>query len=149
MDGKYYTFTEESQLTQVDEIIKPIYTDEVFFETLPFSCSGSNGMAALISLAEQLGCQVNTFEHRFAILDELGNGYTYFRKNYWLEPTKNSLPSGLTYSPLQNIQSFNVSQTGNSLTTVLNVNSHTFNDEEITLFPSLPGIFLNYFHSNE
>ena len=144
-DGEYLTFTEDSQLTKVDEIIKPLYTDELFFETLPFSCSGSNGMAALITLAEQLGCQINTFEHRFTDI----NGYVYFRKNYWLAPSKNTLPSGLTYSPFQNIQSFNVSQTGNSLTTVLNIQSHTINDEEIGLFPSLPGIFLNYFHSNE
>lgn len=139
------TFTSTDVLSAVDEIIKPIYTDAVFFETIPFSCSGSNGIAALISLAEQIGCQINVAEKRY--YDE--SGYLFFQKYFWLEPTKNSQPSGLVYSPKNNIKNFGLSFKGDSLTTVMNVLSSELNDEEIGLFPSIPGIFSSYFYSDE
>jgi hypothetical protein len=57
------TFESQDSLTDIKEIIKPIYSDPAFYETILFSCSGSNGNAALIALAEQLGLMVNVYEH--------------------------------------------------------------------------------------
>ena len=78
VDKQIRSFVASDKLKSVDEIIKPIYTDSVFFETIPFSCSGSNGVAALISLAEQIGCQINVFEKRYTDSE----GYLYYNKYF-------------------------------------------------------------------
>lgn len=145
VDKQIRSFIASDKLKSVDEIIKPIYTDSVFFETIPFSCSGSNGVAALISLAEQIGCQINVFEKRYTD----NEGYLYYNKYFWLEPSKNSQPTGLKYSPKNNVKSFNLSFKGASLTTVMNVLTSEVGDEMISLFPSVPGIFASYFQTQE
>jgi hypothetical protein len=44
-------------------LIKEPLKGEYFQETVPFSCSGSNAAAALISLVENLECHIEVYEH--------------------------------------------------------------------------------------
>jgi len=48
-----------------------------------------------------------------------------YAKYFFFSPTKNPEVSGLTYSPLRDIQSFGLNFSGDSLTTVLNIKSTT------------------------
>ena len=139
----------------VKEIIKEIYkpaeydtdgiitknNDQDYYETIPFSCSGSSALNALISLAEELNMQVVVFEH----LNEDFSLARYF----WFEPQKNDKRIGLTYSPNRNIQNFGLTHKGESLTTILNVNGTTYDDELITLIPSIPSFWGTYINSAE
>ena len=136
------SFESHDNLTNIKEIIKPIYSDSSFYETILFSCSGSNGNAALIALAEQLGLMINVYEH-------LSWHETRWvaTKYFWLEPVKHNEFNGIYYSPNNSIQSFGLSFAGDSLTTVLNVHSTDVGEETIGLFPSVPGFFVNYFAS--
>jgi hypothetical protein len=118
-------------------------------EPIIFSCSGSNALNALISLGEQVGYQINVYE--FFLRKTINNvpsantGMLY--RYFWLEPAKNPTYSGLSYSPYSNISNFSLSLRGDSLTTILNVHSHDLGEEKISLIPSVPPIFLNYFSS--
>ena len=135
-------FESQDSLTNIKEIIKPVYSDPAFYETILFSCSGSNGNAALIALAEQLGLMVNVYEHL-----SWHNTRWVATKYFWLEPVKHNEFNGIYYSPNNSIQSFGLSFAGDSLTTVLNVQSTDIGEETIGLFPSVPGFFVNYFAS--
>ena len=55
--------------------------------------------------------------------------------------------SGLTYSPYDNLSDFSFSHNGESLATVLNVDSVTVGDDLITLIPTVPAFFIDYFNS--
>lgn len=139
----------------VKEIVKEIYlpaeynldgtikkaNDQDYYETVPFSCSGSSALNALISLAEQLNMQVVVFEH----LNEDFSLTRYF----WFEPQKNDDRIGLIYSPNKNIQAFGLTHKGDSLTTILNVNGPEYDDELITLIPSIPSFWGTYMNSKE
>lgn len=134
----------------VQKIIKPVYnTDDYpdFYETFPFSASGSSANAALISMAEELGLQLAIAEG-LAPKEEgpysPGEPIKYARYFFFI-PTKNPDVSGLTYSPLRDIQTFSLSFSGESLTTVLNVKSTTWEDEEIGLIPTVPPFFQSLF----
>lgn len=139
----------------VKEIVKEIYlpaeynldgtikkaNDQDYYETVPFSCSGSSALNALISLAEQLNMQVVVFEY----LNEDFSLTRYF----WFEPQKNDDRIGLIYSPNKNIQAFGLTHKGDSLTTILNVNGPEYDDELITLIPSIPSFWGTYMNSKE
>jgi hypothetical protein len=59
-------FKNEDVLTDVFKIIKPPYTQEEYpelYEKISFAVSGSNASAALISLAEEVGLNLNYREH--------------------------------------------------------------------------------------
>ena len=130
---------------KITRIIKPVYDKENYsdyHESFPFSCSGSNANAALITAAETLGLMLNVYEHQT-------NDHQRFRKYYWVEPERKEKNSGLTYSPNLDIQNFSFSQAGESLITVMNVNGPTIEDEIITLIPDIPPFFLNYFMTEE
>jgi len=63
---EYQVFNYGDNLNDVKRIIKDAYSpnkDKDLYETIPFSCSGSNANAALISLGETLDLQIKTFEH--------------------------------------------------------------------------------------
>lgn len=139
-DGSYKIFNDRDNLTNVKRIIKDAYSrdkDKDLYETIPFSCSGSNANAALISLGETLDLQIKTFEH----IDGL--------KYFWFEPKKNSNRiGGLVYSPYNSIQSFGLSHKGDSLTTIMNVEGPTYDDELITLIPELTPHFANFINSD-
>ena len=141
-DGHSHLYQNEDVLNKVHETIKVPYTDPSFYETIVFSCSGSNGNAALISLAEQLGLMINVYEHLV-----WRKGHWVAVKYFWFEPDKHNEFNGIYYSPNNNVQSFGLSLAGDSITTVLNVQTTEVGDEIVGLFPSVPGFFVNYFAS--
>ena len=123
--GDDLEFPIDIQLNNVSKIIKNIYTKRDFaeyYDTIPFSASGSNALAALIDLGKSLGLQLNVVEG----LENVDSAAPiHYIRYFFFGPTKNSDVSTLTYSPLRDIQNFSLSFSGDSLTTVLNVNSTT------------------------
>lgn len=148
-DGKIAIVRGEGLLEGVDSVLKQSYNATVnpeFFETFPFSVSGSNASAALISLADTTGMQLVVAEGYSSISTE---GDIIYNRYFWYAPSKKADNSGLTYSPKRDIQNFSLSLDGTALTTVLNVNSTTWEDEEIGLFPTIPQFFTQYFNSTD
>lgn len=151
LDKNYnlHTYLENSELNNVEKIIKPIYDSKQYpdyYEAIPFSLSGSNASAALISLGENLGLNLNFKENN---IRKNNKRTTKFERFFWFEPAKNEELSGLKYSPYTSISSFGLNYTGDSLTTVLNVESTQLGDELITLIPEVPLFFRTLFNSNE
>ena len=141
-NGVNYRFRYEKKIKR---IIKPIYDQEQYsdyYETFPFTVSGSNANAALISVSETLGLMLNVYEHQTQDQQQ-------FVKYYWVGPERIEKNNGLYYSPSLDVQSFSFSQAGESLTTVMNVNGPTFEDEIVTLIPDVPPFFLSYFSSKD
>jgi len=141
-----------SNSNQVDKIIKPIYNTKTyaeFYETFPFSASNVSANAALIAVAETLGLQLSVVEGLENFNPARPGDPIRYAKYFFFSPTKNPEVSGLTYSPLRDIQSFGLNFSGDSLTTVLNIKSTTWNDEEISVFPTLPSFFNALFMSND
>ena len=135
----------------VNKIIKPIYDKKTyadFYETFPFSASNVSANAALIAVAETLGLQLNVVEGLESFDKNNPGAPLRYARYFFFGPTKNPEVTGLTYSPLRDIQSFGLSFSGDSLTTVLNIKSTTWNDEEIGVFPVLPSFFNSLFMSN-
>lgn len=139
---------------QCKRLIKPPYPNDTinsdgtiitkqfgeYYETISFSCSGSTANAAIISLIEQLDLQIRTFEYYKD---------TKLYKYFWVEPKKNELRPCLAYSPMSNIQDFNLAHNGDSLSSILNVESNTVADQMISLIPEIPNFFYDYFQSND
>ena len=142
------TYTEKSQLRNVQKIIKPAYSQSEYpdyYETIPFSVSGSNCSAALLSLGGELGLMLNYKEHEI----KHDNVDTHvFLRYFWYEPEKNEAVSNLKYSPYSSIQSLGLTQAADSLTTVLNVDANNINDEIVTLLPEAPLFFKKLFISS-
>lgn len=137
-------YTSLPEKEDIAEIIKEIYSteeDKDYYETIPFSCSGVSAAGALIALGDNLNMQLVVFEH----INQDGLVLRYF----WFEPKKNDKRVNLTYSPNKDIQSFGLSHKGESLTTILNVNGPTYDDELITLIPSIPSFWASYIESKE
>lgn len=154
--GHYYQFDindkDNIQVPNGESILKIIkepYSPEKdtdYFEKFSFSCSGSNANAALISLADLINFQLNTFEHARFNNTERSNVFDQF---FWVEPKHNDQRLGLEYNPSQSIKSFNLTHKGESLTTVLDIVGPTVNEEVITLFPSIPPFFADVFLSGQ
>lgn len=143
-DGNTHT----GAISSLNKIIKHAYNEidhKDYFATIPFSVSGSSASAALISLAEQMGFMLNVCEKTQTGED----GRIYIDSYFWLEPEKHEQVSGLKYSPYSSIQNFTFSHAGESLSTVLNVESNTFDDELVTLLPDVQEFFIEYFESDE
>ena len=148
LDGNIYTFNSKSNLRSVEKIIKPIYYSEEYpdlHETIPFSVSGSNASAALIALGEELDLMLNFKEHN--IKDSDGNRTDSFVRYFWFEPKQNEKTADLKYSPYNTVQSFSFSHSGSSLSTVLNVDANTINDEVVSLIPEISPFFSSLFAS--
>ena len=143
-DGSYKICDNLEGKTDVKRIIKEphAFTEEGYYTTFAYSCSGMSADSVLIDIASKINMQVRVFEHA-QIID--GQRTKYFDRYFWLEPIKNERRTGLVYSPRRDIQSFDLSHNGTSLTTVLNVNGPTYDDEIITLLPDIPLFFNNYF----
>lgn len=143
--GQYIVYTHENEVKHLARFIKkPLKKTEStsdIFEPIPFALSGSNANAALIALGSEVGLQLVTFEY----LESSNKMLRY----YWYEPEKSADSTGLLYSPNSDVQSFSLSHNGESLTTVLNVESRQVDDELISLLPDIPLFFSNYFQSNE
>lgn len=141
---KLQTFFEDNNLSNVVKIIKPVYDSskyQEYYETIPFSVSGSNCSAALIALGEELGLMLNYAER----VEDDGTFTTYF----WFEPKRREEVSNIQYSPYTSVQSFGFTQAGDSLTTVMNVESNTIADEIISLIPNVPLFFNKVFSSSD
>lgn len=135
---------------KIKKIIKPIYDEKnyaEYYETFPFSVSGSNASAALIQLGEQLGMSLNICENN--IKNDDGSRSNKFLQYFWFEPSKKEEVSNLKYSPKTNIKSFNFSHAGDSLTTVLNIESQEVAEELVSIIPEVPSFFLSLFSSTE
>ena len=147
--GNIFVFTEQEKLINVKKIIKQPYNKtkySQYYEAIPFSVSGSNASAAIISLVEQVGLMINTRE---SCIKEENTRTTRFKKYFWFEPEKHEDPSNLMYSPNSSIESFSFDHSGNSLTTVLNVESNEINDEIVSLLPEVPPFFNSLFMSED
>ena len=127
-------------------LIKNAYDEANFkdyYTQTIFSCSGSSANAALVDLASRLDMHVRVYEHLKDTKD--GNQLVGY---FWFEPKKNDLrDSGLVYSPNTSIQSFGLTHSSKSLTSILNVQGPTYNDELITLIPDITPFFFRYFES--
>ena len=77
------------------------------------------------------------------------DGTVSYRRMFWFEPQENAEVTGIKYSPDRDISKFDLNFSGNSLTTVLNVDSNEVGDELVTLFPNTPGFFTQMFMDNE
>ena len=134
-------FTSEKDLDESPKtIIKYPNNTEEYQTPFAFSCSNSNANAALIALSEQLDLMIHVYEERY-------NGE--LRKYFWYEPKQNQEVAGIEYSPKNAVSDFGLNFSGDSLTTVLNVDSHEIGDDLITLLPSTPAFFTNLFMSDE
>ena len=151
VDGNVYQYTNISDITnKVDKIIKIPFSknnDKELFELLPFSISGSNASAALIALGDILGLMLKTIECNIHQKDKLRSNE--FTTCFWYEPQKNTNTTGLRYSPYSSVQDFGLSHRGDSITTILNVESTTINDEVISLIPTVPLFFSEYIQNSE
>lgn len=122
---------------QYDDYLK----NHSLYETYAFSCSNSSANGALVSLAEHYDLQIRVFEHL-----DIKTGNAIFR--FWFEPKKNEKRvTGLQYSPKNGIQNFTLGHSGKSLTTVLNVQGPTYDDEVISLIPPVSPFFYQLFQS--
>lgn len=144
------TVIDSNNLTNVVSIIKEKNVAlleeglqrEMINKTFSFSCDSSNALNALISLGDLIDHSINVCEH--AVLK--GSRATIYRY-FWFEPNKLENMSPYFYSPKKNIESFSLDQAGDSLTSILNVKSHSIGDETITLLPQATPRFLQWFKS--
>ena len=147
------TFTSEDALIKKDvlKVIKPLYSSAIYpelFTTFPFSTSSASAASALISAAETVGMQIETYEQVF---EDTRTHLTYISRYFWFKPLKDNINgiSGYIYNPRKDIQDFNLSFNGENLTSILNVEGKTnSNDELISLLPELTPFFANVFSSN-
>lgn len=147
VNGNLKVFHQNDKLEGVEKIIKPVYDInqyKEYYELIPFSISGGNCSQALINLGEKLGLTINYKEH-----ENKKDSKNYFGRYFWYEPEKNEDNSNLKYSPYTSIQAFSLTQSGDALTTVLNVESNTIEDEIISLIPNIPYFFMRLFESTE
>lgn len=144
-DKKAYVFDNSLDLlnnTNIKLVKTPYLRSEYsdYYETFAFSGSGTAN-SILISLGEKIGLMMQTFE----LLGEDGQFYKYF----WFEPQQHEINSGLYYSPFSSIQSFSLSHSGSSLTTVLNVSGASDDDENVCLLPEISPFISQSFTSPE
>ena len=119
--------------------IKHKLIESDYFTSVPFSGSGTAN-SVLISLGDLIGLQLKVYERFDFNTGEL-------RKYYWFEPKKNLRPSGLKYSPHSSVQSFSMTHEGQSLSSVFNIQTHQIGDEMVSLIPSVPTFFKQWFTS--
>ena len=115
---------------------------QVATETFSFSCSGSSALGALLSLGELVGYSLNYYESVMFFANRVK-----VNRYFWFEPSKIDNISPYLYSPKKNIEAFSLDQSGDSLTTVLNIKTHTIADEQISVLPPLPPRFASWFQS--
>lgn len=151
--GNLHIYNSASSLTNVKKIIKHPYPNtELFsdyYEPFIFTTDGGNASSSLISLGEEVGLVLNYIEHNIkkSSGQDRVSRTNQFNRYFWYEPQKNEYPSNIRYSPKINIQSFDFAHSGSSLTTILNVDSVTKNDELISILPNIPPFFSNLFAS--
>lgn len=132
---------------------KAEYAD--FHRTVPFSASGTAN-SVLIALGELFGLQLRVYERvnlqQSVIINgvaDINPAYGRIDKFYWFEPVKSLRPTGLKYSPSLDLKSFSLDHTGESFSSILNVQSHEIGDTLITLIPTVPSFFRQWFETAE
>ena len=115
-------------------LIKRDNLHESYNLSVSFSCSNSNTFAAIKQLADD---------------NELILNVVYSTKTFYFTPAKNGYFKGVYFDPSNNIQSFGLQVEAKNLSTVLNVTGpKDFNNQEITLVPTLPAKVKDYIMSN-
>lgn len=119
------------------------YSYPEFYRTIPFSASGTAN-SVLIALGELYGLQLKVYERV-----EFESDFYYGRcvKYYWFEPIKSLYPTGLKYSPHLDLQSFNLEHISSSFSSILNIQSHTLGGDLITVLPTIPAFFRQWFET--
>ena len=143
-NGEFILCDSLQDKTDVKRVIKESHKigEDNYYTTFAYSCSGQNAASTLIDIASKINMQLKVCEHSKNIE---GQRTKYFDRYFWIEPIKNDQRVGLVYSPRRDIQSFDLTHNGQSLTTSLIVTGPTYNDEIITLIPDIPLFFHNYF----
>lgn len=143
--GITHIYTNDNSINDCKKILKIPYPKadyEDYYNAFVFSADNSNALNALITLAEKIDFNIKTCEHH----NSNENEYDLY---FWVEPTKKEEVSGLRYSPNTDIQDFSFSHNGESLTTVLNVQSNEISDDEIvSLFPNITPFFTQLFQDD-
>lgn len=141
-NNKYFTGLNEKS-EGIVEIIKDS-DEDMSLKTFSFSCDGSSALNAILSLAELVNYSLSVYEH--VIFEQ--EGCVSIRRYYWLQPTKIETTTPYLYSPKKNIENFSLDYAGESLTTILNVKTHQIADENVSLLPTIPARFSDWFQSN-
>ncbi len=144
------TILKKSNTKQILKVLKNNYLkteeNEDLYETIPFSCSSTTANGALISLGEQIGLALKTAT--VLLEPEDNSNFISLITYFWFEPAKQDVVNGIQYSPFRNVKTFNLSQAGDSLITMLNINSRTLSSGElVTALPTVSPFFINYFNS--
>ena len=143
-DGLTPVIHDENAVLSIKKIIKDANRD-MTNETISFSCDSSSALNAILSLAELINYSLVVYEHvYFSSL-----GYVELIRYFWLAPIKITQTTPYLYSPKKNIESFSLGYAGESLTTVLNVKSHNIGNENISLLPTIPARFSDWFQSSD
>lgn len=121
------------------------YSYPEFYRTIPFSASGTAN-SVLIALGELYGLQLKVYE-RVEFESDLSCGKCV--KYYWFEPIKSLHPTGLKYSPHLDLQSFNLEHISSSFSSILNIQSHTVGGDLITMLPTIPAFFRQWFETTD
>lgn len=108
--------------------------DNSLNQTIMFSISNSNAYNALVSLVEKVGLIIE--------IDDIN-------KTFWFKLAKNPNYKGLLYSPHTDIKDFSLSQSGQTLTSVINVNNVTRGNQNIGLLSDIPEKLIQYFNTPE
>lgn len=124
-----------------------------FYRTVPFSASGTAN-SVLIALGELYGLQLKVYERvdLEQVIQEnqsiiINPNYGRCEKYYWFEPAKSLQPTGLKYSPYLDLQSFNLEHNSASFSSILNIQSNSLGDDIITVLPSVPSFFRQWFET--
>lgn len=125
-----YNYVHNKQLDSIQD----------FTKTIIFSGSGTAD-SMLISLGEKYGLQIQVFE-RFQ--DDCT-----IKKEFKYVPLKSLSSSGLKYSPYHDIQSFGLNHSGTALSSVLNVRGGEIGKDIVSLIPSVPSFFRNWFTTDD
>lgn len=144
------TVVKKDSSKQILKILKHNYLktqeNEDLYETIPFSCSSTTANGALISLGEQIGLALKTAT--VLLEPENNSNFISLITYFWFEPAKQDVVNGIQYSPFRNVKTFNLSQSGDSLITTLNINSRQLSSGElITALPTVSPFFINFFNS--
>lgn len=147
-EGKIVVATSSNNYTDIVKVLKNGYdtlSDSDYFNTIIYSVSSSSANNALVSLGEQYGMQIKVYE----FFNKNSNNLYSVERYFWFIPIKDGDHlSGWVYNPKSNIQSFSLSQTGDNLSTIINVKSNEIDDELISLFPSIPPFFSKVYGSD-
>ena len=145
--GNFITYSPGDSLSNVKQIIKQPFNkdnteDMELFSSFSFSIGDSNALSSLITLAEQLGLSIKTAERNIKTEDDDLTRTIFYKMFLWLEPRYSTSTTNIKYSPKTDLQTLSLSQNGESISTIMNVESTVFQDEVVSLIPDVPDFFI-------